>query len=98
VARTARATGLVERSGDNDPAPFFWNFLVGITQSDGSVAKVNNLYETFTDHNATYSSIQDYFTIDATAAGRPPGNSLSNSKSQSELQAKGINSTKGADA
>jgi hypothetical protein len=62
VARTARATGLVERSGAIDSVPFFWNFLIGATQPDGSVTKVNDLYETFTDHNAAYSSIQQWIT------------------------------------
>ena len=62
VARTARATGLVERSGAIDSVPFFWNFLIGATQPDGSVTKVNDFYETFTDHNAAYSSIQQWVT------------------------------------
>ena len=30
VARTARATGLVERSGAIDSVPLFWNFLIGL--------------------------------------------------------------------
>ena len=62
VARTARATGLVERSDPIDSVPSFWNFLIGVTQPDGSMTKVSDLYKTFTGHNAGCSSIQQWVT------------------------------------
>jgi hypothetical protein len=43
VARTARATSLVERNREIGPVPFFWSFLFGTTQPDGSVTKVKDL-------------------------------------------------------
>jgi len=64
VARTARATGLVERNCDIGSVPFFWNFLIGSTQPDGSVTTVQDFYEAFTDHDAAYSSIQQWITPD----------------------------------
>jgi IS4 transposase len=62
VARTARATGLVERGRDIGSVPFLWSFLFGTTQPDGSVTKVRNFYDVFTDHDAAYSSIQQWIT------------------------------------
>lgn len=62
VARTARATGLVERARDIESVPFLWSFLFGTTQTDGSVAKVQDFYKTFTEHDAAYSSIQQWVT------------------------------------
>jgi len=62
VARTARATGLVQRDRDIESVPFLWSFLFGTTQPDGSVTKVRNFYEVFTDHEAAYSSIQQWIT------------------------------------
>lgn len=62
VARTARATGLVERSRDIGSVPFVWNFLIGSTQPKGSVTKVQEFYEAFTSHDAAYSSIQQWIT------------------------------------
>jgi len=62
VARTIRATGLVEQSGDIDSVPFFWNFLFGSTHPDGSVTKVNDFYDTSTVHDAAYLSIQQWVT------------------------------------
>jgi len=44
--------------------PFFWNFLMGSTQPDGSVTKVQEFYEAFTHHDAAYSSIQQWITPD----------------------------------
>jgi hypothetical protein len=62
VARSARATDLVERRKDIGPVPFLWSFLFGTSQPDGSVTKVQNFYETFTDHEPAYSSIQQWIT------------------------------------
>jgi putative transposase len=62
VARTARATGLVQRGREIGSVPFLWSFLFGTTQPDGSVTKVRNFYEAFTDHDAAYSSIQQWVT------------------------------------
>ena len=42
VARTARATSLVERNREIGPLPSFWSFLFGTTQLDGSVTKVQD--------------------------------------------------------
>ena len=42
VARTARAISLVERNREIGPLPFFWSFLSGTTQPDGSVTKVQD--------------------------------------------------------
>jgi len=42
VARTARATSLVERNREIGPLPFFRSFLFGTTQPDGSVTKVQD--------------------------------------------------------
>jgi putative transposase len=62
VARTARATDLVERQKDIGSGPFLWCFVFGTTQPDGSVTKVRNFYGAFTDHEAAYSSIQQWIT------------------------------------
>lgn len=62
VARTARATSLVERNRAIGPVPFVWSFLFGTTQPDGSVTKVQDFYKTFTEHDAAYSSIQQWIT------------------------------------
>lgn len=62
VARTSRATGLVERNRVIGSVPFFWSFLLGTTQPDGSVTKVQDFYKTFTGHDAAYSSIQQWIT------------------------------------
>ena len=62
VARTARATGLVERSCEIGSVPFVWNFLIGSTQSKGSVTKVQEFYKVFTGHDAAYASIQQWIT------------------------------------
>jgi putative transposase len=62
VARTARATSLVERNRKIGSVPFLWSFLFGTTQPDSSVTKVQDFYKTFTDHDAAYSSIQQWIT------------------------------------
>jgi putative transposase len=62
VARTARATSLVERNREIGSVPFVWSFLFGTTQPDGSVTKVQDFYKTFTEHDAAYSSIQQWIT------------------------------------
>jgi putative transposase len=64
VARTARATSLVERDREIESVPFFWSFLFGTTQPDGSVTKVQEFYKIFTDHDAAYSSIQQWITTE----------------------------------
>lgn len=65
VARTARATDLVEREGGEiESVPFFWSFIFGTTQPDGCVSKVQEFYRTFTGHDAAYSSIQQWITIE----------------------------------
>jgi hypothetical protein len=64
VARTARATSLVERKRAIEPIPFFWSFLFGTTQPDGSVTKVQEFYKIITDHDAAYSSIQQWITTE----------------------------------
>ena len=66
VARTARATSLVERHREIDSVPFVWAFLIGTTQSDGSVIKVQDFYKTVTAHDAAYSSIQQWITPEFT--------------------------------
>jgi hypothetical protein len=58
VTRTARATSLIERKREIEPIPFFWSFLFGTTQPDGSVTKVQEFYKVITDHDAAYFSIQ----------------------------------------
>jgi len=62
LARTARATGLVQRAREIGSVPFLWSFLVGTTQPGGSVTKVRNFYEVFTSHDAAYASIQQWIT------------------------------------
>ena len=63
VARTARATDLVEREGGEiQSVPFFWSFVFGTTQPDGCVSQVQDFYRTFTRHAAAYSSIQQWIT------------------------------------
>jgi len=42
--------------------PFFRSFLFGTTQPDGSVTKVQDFYKTLTEHDAAYSSIQQWIT------------------------------------
>lgn len=64
VARTARATSLVEWDREVESVPFSWSFLFGTTQPDGSVTEVQELYKVFTDHDAAYSSIQQWITTE----------------------------------
>lgn len=65
-ARPSRATDLIERHRDSEAAPFLWTFLVGATQTDGSVSGVRNLYKAFTGDDVAYSSIQQWITPELT--------------------------------
>jgi IS4 transposase len=66
VREHARATDLVERHRFIDAFPFFWSFAVGTTQSDGSLAAVQDLYKAFTNDSVAYSSVQQWVTADLT--------------------------------
>jgi len=66
VREHARATDLVERHRHIDAVPFFWSFVIGTTQSGGSVAHVKDLYKAFTADSVAYSSIQQWITSDLT--------------------------------
>jgi putative transposase len=57
-----RATDLIERSRRINATPFLWTFLVGTTQTDGSVSAVHDLYKAFTSDDVAYSSIQQWIT------------------------------------
>jgi putative transposase len=66
VREHACATDLVERNRHIDAVPFFWTFLIGTTQSNGSIAAVQDLYKAFTTDSVAYSSIQQWITADLT--------------------------------
>ena len=61
-----RATDLVERNRFIDTFPFFWSFAVGTTQSDGSLAAVQDLFQVFTSDSIAYSPVQQWMTPDFT--------------------------------
>jgi hypothetical protein len=58
VRERARATDLVERNRFIDAFAFFWSFMVGTIQSNGSLAAVQDLYKAFTSDSVAYSSVQ----------------------------------------
>jgi putative transposase len=66
VREHARATDLVERNRHVDAFAFFWSFTIGTTQSDGSLAAVQDLYKAFTSDSVAYSSVQQWVTPDLT--------------------------------
>lgn len=66
VREHARATDLVERNRFIDAFPFFWSFVADTTQSNGSLAAVQDLYKAFTGDSVAYSSIQQWVTAEFT--------------------------------
>lgn len=60
------AAALVKRNRHIDVTPFLWTFLVGATQSDGSVNAIHDLYKAVTGDGVAYSSIQQWITSDLT--------------------------------
>jgi hypothetical protein len=66
VREHARATDLVERDRFIDAFPFFWSFVVGTTQSNGSLAAVQDLCKAFTSDSVPYSSVQQWVTAELT--------------------------------
>jgi putative transposase len=66
VREHARATDLVKRNRHIDVVAFLWTFLIGTTQSGGSVAHVRDLYKAFTNDSVAYSSIQQWITPEFT--------------------------------
>jgi putative transposase len=66
VREHARATDLVERNRHIDAFAFFWSFTIGTTQSNGSLAAVQDLYKAFTSDSVAYSSVQQWVTPDLT--------------------------------
>ena len=66
VREHARATDLVERNRFIDAFPFFWSFVVGTTQSNGSLAAAQDLYKAFTSDFVAYSSVQQWVTAELT--------------------------------
>src|SRR5699024_6317607 len=66
VREHARATDLVERNRHVDAFAFFWSFTIGTTQSNGSLASVQDLYKAFTSDSVAYSSVQQWVTPDLT--------------------------------
>ena len=66
VARACSRTDLVERDRFIDAFPFFWSFVVGTTQSNGSLAAVQDLCKAFTSDSVSYSSVQQWVTAELT--------------------------------
>jgi putative transposase len=66
VREHARATDLVERNRHVDAFAFFWSFTIGTTQSNGSLAAVQDLYKAFTSDSVAYSSVQQWVTPNLT--------------------------------
>src|SRR5699024_2531888 len=66
VREHAHATDLVERRRFIDAYPFFWSFVIGTTQSDGSLAAVQALHTAFTSDTVAYSTVQQWVTAELT--------------------------------